>query len=268
MNYGLWIGFISSALLVAWGIGASRAGSFLLNQHGLLIVVGGTLAAALVSCPLRGIYSAMIRLLGLFGPSRLPTPEAAITAMVAIARQAQTGGGLLSLRDTGREIAGGFVNRAISVAIATAETAQTQKTIGADIRQLRIQRMEDANVFRTLGVLSPMFGILGTLLGMIEVLSNLQDPTKVGPAMAVALSSAFLGIFISNFICTPVANRLRAAAMQETLVLSVLLEGVLDIAANKDPYLVELDLAAFSETKRRELAAADAGGTPPAGTAP
>ena len=90
-------------------------------------------------------------------------------------------------------------------------------------------------------------------MGMIEVLGSFQDPTKVGPSMALALSSAFIGIAIANFLCLPISGRIRASAMRETLLLQVLLEGILDIAAGKAPYLVDMHLASFSAARRREM---------------
>ena len=156
-------------------------------------------------------------------------------------------------------MADGFLHRAIGVAIATGETADTRRVMEKEVKQLRIGRQEDANVFRTIGTLAPMFGILGTLLGMIQVLGTMSaDPTKVGPSMALALSSAFLGISVANFFCVPVAGHIRLAAMRETMVLELLLEGLLDIAAGKPPYLVEMHMASYSSQRRKELEAAEA----------
>lgn len=258
MNIGLWFGFLVAAGLLWWGAATSNSASALVNSHGVLVVIGGTAAATLISTPPRVLASAFVRMAALFMPNRLPSPEQAAAEMVRIARLAQTGGGLLSVQNEGRDMAEGFVHRALTVAIAAGETSETRRILEKEIRQLRIGRQEDANVFRTIGTLSPMFGILGTLLGMIQVLQSFSEPTKLGPAMALALSSAFMGIAIANFLCIPVAGMIRLASMAETLVLEVLMEGVLDIAAGKAPYLVELHLASYSRQRREELAAQEA----------
>lgn len=263
MNLGLWVGFVLAALLVGWGMTSSGTPGALLNRHGVLVVLGGTVAATLIAVPLRQLGSAFVRLGGLFLPSPLPSPEEAVAEIVRLARVAQTGGGILALQEEGRELAGGFPYRAISVAIATGESAETRRVLEREIKQTRIGRQEDANVFRTIGVLSPMFGILGTLLGMIEVLGSLSEPAKVGPAMALALSSAFLGIAIANFLCIPIAGQLRLTAMRETLVLEILLEGIVEIAAGKAPYVVELHLSSYL-AQRRTDSEAGAGAPGPA----
>jgi len=262
MNLGLWVGLISAIGLAVWAIFSTGASGALLNVHGVVIVVGGTTAATLINCPLETVRSAFSNFFSLLGGSNFPTTDDAIGDVVELAREAHAGGGILTLRDAGGDLADGFGHRVITAAIATGETNQTRRIMETEIKQSRIIRMEDTNVFRTISTLSPMFGILGTLLGMIEVLGALQDPTKVGPAMALALSSAFLGIAIANFVCVPIAGRIRAAAMRETLVLEVILEGILDISAGQAPYLVELRLAAYSAQRRAELEAAEGGAAP------
>jgi chemotaxis protein MotA len=265
VNLGLYIGLAGGVGLALWGILSTGAVGALLNVHGIVIVFGGTATATLINCPIHTIRSAFQNFFSLLGAKRYPELEQAIAEVAELAREAHQGGGILSLRDAGGDLAGGFAHRAITTAIATGESAQTRRIMESEIKQTRIIRMEDTNVFRTISTLSPMFGILGTLLGMIEVLGSLQDPTKVGPAMALALSSAFLGIALANFVCVPIAGRIRAAAMHETLIYEVILEGILEVSAGKAPYLVELRLAAYSAERRAELETAEGGA--PAGAA-
>jgi len=101
-----------------------------------------------------------------------------------------------------------------------------------------------------------MFGLLGTLMGMIQVLETVSTPTKVGPAMALALSSAFVGIAMANLVCVPLAGQMRLRAMTETKLLEMILEGVLDIAAGKPSSLVELHLVSYSQSRRATAARA------------
>ncbi|MEE8424242.1 MAG: MotA/TolQ/ExbB proton channel family protein [Elusimicrobiota bacterium] len=259
MNLTLIAGLLIAVFVVAWSVLEVGSTAALFNLHGFLIVFGGTVSTALMSTPLRQLSSAMRQAFALFFPQHLPTASEAVTEIVRLARMAHAGGGLLSLQGQGRDFVDGFLHRAITVAIATGESGQLRKIMERQIRLIRIGRQEDTNVFRTISVLSPMFGILGTLLGMIQVLGALSDPTKVGPAMALALSSAFLGISVSNFVCVPIAGALRLRAMRETLVLEIALEGMLDIQSGKAPYLVELHLASYSEERRGEMEAGESG---------
>ena len=244
MNPSLWLGFLGIGGLVFWeATRGSVAGTA--NAHGVIIVFGGTTAALLAATPFRVLWSAVWRTLNLFMPTSKPNAADAVAAAVALAREAQTGGGLLAIKDTANAVAGGFIQRAVTVAIATGEMAETRKILEKYIRAARVSRQEDANVLRTAAVLSPMFGILGTLLGMVQLLASLTDPSKVGPAMALALSSAVLGIGLANLVFTPLAGQMRLEAMRETQVFEILLEGVLEVQAGRQAYMVELHLNSY-----------------------
>lgn len=242
MNLSVWLGAgLGAALLVWGGMGAEGAGA-IINLHGLSVVLGGTATALLIATPFRPLLGAARAGLNLFLPDRFPTPEAAVAEMVRLSQAAQEGGGLLSLQGESPAYANGFVQRAVAVAITCGDTNETRRLLEEEIRQRRIHRNEDGNVYRTASLLSPMFGILGTLVGMIQVLSKLSDPSKVGPAMALALSSAFVGIAIANALCIPVAGQLRLVAMRETLVYTIILEGILQITLGRSPAVIELRL--------------------------
>lgn len=255
MNFGVLLGFGIGLGVVLWNILGQTAGRSFVNIHGAVVVIGGTAAAMLINTEISLLWSAVLAFFQIIFPGRQLQPEDAVAEGVRLARAAQSGGGLLALRDEGRAMMGGFCNRAIMVAISTGEVADTRRIMEEEIKQRRIVRQEGVNVWRTVSVLFPMFGIMGTLLGMIHVLSTLSDPSKMGPYMALALSSAFIGIGMANLLCVPVAGHIRSVAMRETLVLNILLEGILDIAAGKPPYLIELHLAAYSEQRRAEMAA-------------
>jgi chemotaxis protein MotA len=249
MNIGVWVGLIGGVAIVVWNIFGETAGRAFLNSHGVFVVVGGTIAAVMVSTPLRIIGKGLLSMLRMFVPGRQVSPEEVIDEMVRLARRAQEGGGLLALREEGRDFLEGFPHRAIMVAISAGEVSQTRQILEKEVKQKRIGRQEEVNFWRTVSVLSPMFGIMGTLLGMIQVLGTLQDPTKVGPYMALALSSAFLGIGIANLFCVPVAGFIRLAGQRETLIYEIALEGILDISSGKAPFLVEMHLSSYSEAR-------------------
>lgn len=250
MNLSLWVGIIFTAALIPWTISKAGFTASSVDLYGIVLVAGGLFTAMMVNCSFAELWSATRSFLNLFGPSPLPSVERCQEQMTALARKAQREGGLLSLQQDALDFAGGFLHRAIMVAISSGESAETRRIMEEQIRQRRIAKQEDANVFRTMSVLSPMFGLLGTLLGMVRVLQSMSDPIKAAAGMALALSSAFLGIGIANVFCLPVAGKIRLIAMRETMTLDLLLEGVLDIAAGKSPYLVEMHLAAYSQKQR------------------
>jgi chemotaxis protein MotA len=247
MNWTLWFGMVLLVVAMVYSFASGGGTNSLFNVHGVIIVIGGTFVATLVNCPLRNILSAAASVLSLFLPSRLPRPRDIVAEMARLARRAQTEGGLLSLQNESPRFADGFLRRAVNVAVSSGESNEIRRILETEIRQLRIRRQEDSNLVRTIGTLSPMFGLLGTLLGMVQVLEALSVPTRVGPAMAMALSSAFIGIAFANLFCLPVAGQMRLHAMSETMALEMILEGVLDIASGKPPALVELHLQGYAD---------------------
>lgn len=264
MNYTVWAGL--GIALALFGAAVVRYGAWILvsNLHGLGLVLGGLACAYLIGFPWARIRSSLARLGSLFFSPGFPSVDEAVSEVLRLARLAQAGGGVLALANESRDFAGGFLHRAVLVAVATGESQETGRIMANEIRRARISGQEDVNVLRTIGTLAPMFGLLGTLLGMMRVMSIMSDPTKVGPAMALALSSALYGIALANFVCVPAAAQMRLRSMEEALVLEVLLEGVLDLMAAKPPYLVGMHLASYSETRRTELTRA----APAAGPVP
>ncbi|MBI4425490.1 MAG: MotA/TolQ/ExbB proton channel family protein [Elusimicrobia bacterium] len=250
MNLAVWIGSALAVACAVWSLSQTGVSGAFVQGHGLAVVVGGTLAGAFLSCPLHRLGSSTVRLLALFLPSSMPAAEDVVSELARLARKSQAEGGLLSLQQESLEFAGGFLHRAVLLAIATAETAETRRVLEEEIRQMRMAVQEDANVFRAVGVLAPMFGLLGTLLGMMNVVENMSDPARVGPTMAMALSSAFVGISIATIVCIPMAGQIRAEAIRNTMVWELILEGVLGIASGKSPALIELQLMGYLRRRR------------------
>lgn len=243
-NLSLWLGLVAAGGVLAWSLFQPGAKT-IFDMHGLVIVIGGAAAAMLISTPAGHLFSALRTFSWALIPGKLPSPEEVTGELLRLSRKARAEGGLLALRDESAEFAGGFLKRALGAAQSAGDTNGARDIIELEIRRRRVQRTEDANVFRTLGLLAPMFGLLGTLIGMLRVLQSMTEPTKLGPAMALALSSAFIGIALANFLCVPIAGQIRLLSMRETQLLEMILEGVLEIAANRPTYLVQLKLEAF-----------------------
>jgi chemotaxis protein MotA len=216
-----------------------------MDMHGIVVVLGGAAAAMMISTPAAQLFGAMRAMLWVLSPGRLPSPEEISAEIGRLSRLAHAQGGLLALRGESVDFAGGFLHRSISAAAACGETDAARQILELEVRRKRVARQEDANVFRTLGTLAPMFGLMGTLLGMLKVLTNMSEPTKLGPAMALALSSAFIGIGMANLFCVPMAGQIRLLSMRETQALEMMIEGVLAIAMNQPTYQVELRMGAY-----------------------
>jgi len=242
------VGFLLGGAVVGWGIFSSGIADKLADPHGIIIVLGGTLAATVVNTSFKRFVTGIKALGDIFMSPRTPSVDAIVRMLTGMAETAQKQGGIMALTNTDAAFAGGFLKRAVSVAMISAESRETRNILEEEIRRRRLDIQEDSNFYRTAGVLSPMFGLIGTLFGIIQTLSNISDPTMIGRSMAVAISSAFFGIGLSNLLFVPVANKIRLRAVEETLALQLILEGVMDIMSGKTPHLIEMHLRGYQMT--------------------
>ncbi len=239
------IGFLLGIAVVAWGTFSAGVADKIINAHGIIIVLGGTLAATVVNTSYKRFVAGVKAFFEIFASPRMPTVDEAVRTLVTMAETAQKQGGIMALSNTDPAFAGGFLKRAVGVAMISAQSNETRAILEEEIRRRRLDVQENSNLYRTMGVLSPMFGLIGTLFGIIQTLSNISDPTAIGRSMAVAITSALVGIGFSNMFCVPVANKIRLRAVEETLVLQLILEGVLDIMGGKTPHLIEMHLRGY-----------------------
>jgi len=257
VNMSVWFGLISSASVMVWILLRPGAARNVFDPHGLLIVFGGLASAMLINTTLPQIYSAIKTIIWVLFPSHVNTAGETGAELARLSRRARAEGGILALRGEGGQFAGGFLKYALETVSACGETNSARDILDIAIRRRRIQRQEDANVLRTMATLAPMFGLLGTLVGMLQVLNSMSEPTRLGPAMALALSSAFIGIGVANFVCVPLAGQIRSQSMQETMILEMILEGVLEIVINRPTFQVALRMAAYQDLKMDEAASAE-----------
>jgi len=232
----------------------------ILNLDAFLLVCGGTLASMMITYPwslLKDIPGAM-RLM--FFPKKSETTPEMIRALVHLAERAKRDG-VDSLEDEAGRVHEPFLADGLRMVLDGVAPDLVRENLEKTIAFTRARHQQLAGVFRTMGTYSPVFGLLGTLIGVVEILQNLTDASSLGRAMAVAVTATFYGIFGTNFIFLPIAGKLTAFSDNEMLVKEVIIEGVLAIQAREVPALLSLKLQAylshrFRETKDRAAAAA------------
>ncbi len=237
-------GFIGAAALIFAGVAGHQISSSLINMHGVVVVFGGTIIATLINTPLKYITRAATELGWIFKENGEASPEKLIPVLVSLAEQSRLRG-FSALKDADPALAGGFLNRAAIAALEYNDSNFVRQVLEQEINQNVDDMNEVTNVYRTMGLLAPMFGLLGTLIGIVEVLKSLANPESVGPAMAVAITSAFYGILFANVICVPIAGKLRAKVWMEVRMKSMIMEGILEIMKGSVPLVVERRLQSF-----------------------
>ena len=238
------LGFAGAVALISAGVAGNQISSSLINMHGLVVVFGGTLIATLINTPLKFVTRAVTELSWIFKENGEASPEKLIPVLVSLAEQARQRG-FSSLKEADPKLAGGFLNRAATAALEYSDSNFVRQVLEQEINQNVDDMNEVTNVYRTMGVMSPMFGLLGTLIGIVEVLKDLANPESVGPAMAVAITSAFYGILFANVVCVPISGKMRAKVWMEVRMKSMILEGILEIMKGSVPLVVERRLQSF-----------------------
>lgn len=239
------IGLIGGFGIIAWGLLDGQTWASFLNLHGLVLVFGGTFFATMINSSPSELRDALKAGLLLLRPQALTPPAKSVATLVRLAQKARRDGAL-SLKDETNALGDSFLARAIQVSLASPDQKTAYDILSNEVNMIRARHREVGNLYRTMGLLAPMFGLLGTLIGIVSVLKNMSDPGAVGPAMSLALSTAFFGILFANLVCVPVAGKLRMRSITEAQSKEVIIEGVLVIVFTSEmPLFVQTRLQSF-----------------------
>lgn len=238
MDLSSLLGVMGAVALLSFGIISGEIGGVFLNFHGLLVVVGGTTVAMLINTPMRYLRDTVKDVLKLLRRHPFEDPEGMIPELIRLAEQVQRNG-MTALRDIPDRLAGGFLAAAATTALEYNNPEFVRKVLEDEVNNEVDRANEVINVIRTAGVLSPMFGLIGTLIGIVQVLQQIADPEKVGPAMAIAITSAFYGIVLANIVFVPIAGKMRVRLWEQVKVKAMVIEGISGIMKGTVPLVLE-----------------------------
>ncbi|MBI4346657.1 MAG: MotA/TolQ/ExbB proton channel family protein [Elusimicrobia bacterium] len=244
MDWSTLIGIVVGGALLAFGLDRAVLPVFL-NAHGILLVLGGTAAAGLISTPPRLLVTALGALRHVLFPDALADPQSLSEDLVRLAERRHREG--LGAFSGGRLSGDAFLAFAIEAAQERPDAQHIRRVLEEAVRQRDKKLQRAAGVFQTAAALAPMFGLLGTIVGIVGVLKDISNPATIGPAMAVAVTTAFYGILVSALVCTPIASKIRARAQEERRLRELVLLGMVDILSGAIPLEVERHLQAFCD---------------------
>lgn len=247
MDIATLIGLTAGAGMVVTAIALGGSLLQFLDLHAMMIVLGGTLAAGCISHPMEEILQAMSAGFKIFG-SRKVTAQEVVQVMVRIADISRREG-LLALENIRTDNA--VLRKACKLIADNASHDLIQDTLRIEMTSMRRRHLIGESVFRSMGTFAPAFGLIGTLIGLVQMLARLNDPKSLGPAMAVALIATFYGALTANLFLLPIAAKLRARTQQEMLNLEIIFEGAKCILQNNNPVLVKEKLSSFIAPKER-----------------
>lgn len=224
-----------------------------INVPAIVIVVGGTISATLINYPLTDVV-------GLMGPVRQAfftqdiDPRGLIQKLTEFATIARREG-ILALETHANETDDEFLGKSIQLAIDG-----TAPELIRDILTTEVAFMEDRHsrgqaILTAMGASAPAFGMIGTLIGLVQMLAGMEDPSSIGLGMAVALLTTLYGAVLANVVFIPVAGKLKVRTAGELLVKEITIEGILSIQSGDNPRVVEQKLKAFISPALREAPA-------------
>lgn len=237
------------ALVVGSIILGGSPGAFF-NLPSILIVVGGTLGAIGFSTPKNELFSIPGTLKKVFAAEESMDISHVITVMMSMAKKARTEG-LLALEEEVDGIDDEFIRKSAQLVIDGTPPELVKSIVEAEIDLTERRFDSSRKVFDLMAELAPAFGMMGTLIGLIQMLRNLDTPEALGPGMAVALITTFYGTFIANVFAIPVSKKLVTRKENAVTGMEVVVEGILSIQAGENPRLVEEKLKVFLPVEER-----------------
>jgi chemotaxis protein MotA len=213
----------------------------------LLIVVGGTFGATLMRITLADFLGSFKVGLKAFS-YKIDNPQNLIEEAVEMATIARKEG-LLALE--GREISNSFLEKGITLCIDGHSPEVVSNMLSNDINMTIERHNKGSDMFKAMGVYAPAFGMIGTLIGLVQMLANMSDPAAIGPAMAIALLTTLYGAVIANAFASPLSEKLRLISASERLNRSLILESISAIQDGTNPRVMQQLLYAFLPEGKR-----------------
>ncbi len=249
MDLATLIGLVGSFGIVITAMLLGGSLSMFVNGPSLLIVFVGTLFVVLMKFSLAQFLGAMKIAVKAFS-FKLISPNDLIEEVVELADAARKGG-MLALE--GKEVSSNFLEKGIQLLVDGHDADVVRSLLKKDLTQT-LQRHElGAKIFTAMGDVGPAMGMIGTLVGLVAMLSNMDDPKSIGPAMAVALLTTLYGAMFANMIALPVADKLTLRREEEARVKSMVVDALVAIQAGQNPRVIDSMLKVYlPESKRGE----------------
>ncbi len=252
---------LSSLFGVMFGIGVMYAAlrtttdnmSFFLDMHGILIVVGGTAAAASISFPLGKLFALLkVFILRVLGRNKVDY-QGTIAQILELHKKA--GSGVTALNEVIPQIKHPFLKEAVSlVASGVMSEKEVREALEQRLKTTETVYLHEANMFRTIGRYPPAFGLLATTLGMIAVLQKIGEPNSqklIGPAMSIGLIGTLYGIALANLVFTPIAENLTERTQEEIALRRIIVEGAVLLKSQVNPMAMREALNSYLLPKDR-----------------
>lgn len=229
-----------------------------LDVPSIIITFGGGFACTLTSVSLENYIGGLKSFALIFKQPSLNISEmiGQIIGLSNVARKE----GLLSLEEAAADLDEPFLKKGILLIVDGTDPELVRAIMETELVSIEGRHKAIIGFWDTLGAMGPAWGMIGTLIGLVDMLYHMEDPSSLGPAMAVALITTLYGSVLANWICIPVSNKLKADNDSEMMQKEIMIEGLLSIQAGENPRVIEEKLKSFLAPNEREFAEEGAGG--------
>lgn len=241
MDRGTIIGLFLGVAFIAGAVLLGPVASAFWNPAAVLIVLGGTFASTIARFPFDVFQAAILVTRSIF-VRRERSVVRLVHTLVELSRESRRGG-LLSLQHVKAEDP--FLEKAVDLAVDGADAGFIENVLRGEIAANVESYERGERVFRSMGQVAPAFGMIGTLIGLVQMLAQMDDPSKIGTSMAVAILTTLYGAALAYVLFLPIADKLSERAREDWLHRELIVQGILSIMGGYHPHLVERHLLAM-----------------------
>ncbi len=248
-------------MLVFGIISAAGIGGFpsYIDVPSAIITFGGALAAVMTSYSMSDYIGGLKSFTLIFKAPAVNTADL-IKKIIDLSNVARKEG-LLSLEESASDMDEPFLKKGVLLVVDGTDPDLVRGILETEMECIDGRHKNLAGFWETMGSMGPAWGMIGTLVGLVNMLNNMEDASSIGPSMAVALITTLYGSLLANWICAPTAAKLKADNAVEMMQKQVMIEGLLSIQAGENPRVIEEKLKSFLAPKDREAASSgDEGG--------
>jgi chemotaxis protein MotA len=244
-------GLILASIAMGGGLGP------FIDPPSMMIVFGGSIAASLINFPLNVVLGSFGIIMKCF-LFKLPQPASIINEFKELAQIARKDG-LLALEQKTEDISDTFMKRGVEALIGGGDVDKIRNDLETELSCIEDRHSQGKKFVDAIGAAAPAFGMIGTLIGLVQMLQSLDDPSKIGGGMAVALLTTLYGAFVANVFCIPLAGKLEARSKEESLVREMMIAGIASLGEGATPRNMEERLTLFLSPKGRLSLEAEGG---------
>ncbi|ATD54643.1 motility protein A [Clostridium chauvoei] len=243
------LGLVVGGALLVYGMMSGSNLMIFWDFPSVLITIGGSFSAVLITYSIKEVKN-LGKLFGQTFKETKISSQDTILQFTNLSKKARREG-LLSLEDDISELEDDFLKKGLQMVVDGIEPETIREILELEIDEMESRHMKGSSIYSTWGVYAPAFGMIGTLIGLIQMLQNLTDVSNIASGMGKALITTFYGSILANLFCTPMAANLKIKSEQESQMREMMLEGILSIQSGVNPRIVEEKLLTYLNPKER-----------------